>query len=392
MLPTGSARSVDRPAPPTCQTRVPVAAPLTLAVTLEQCWHRVPGGTARAALEILEALPAADPSIEAIGVSARHGSPPASPWRPPVPVVQLPLPRLALYESWHRAGWPAVERATGPVDVVWASGYAVPPARAPVVLTLHDLAWRRDPNHFTRRGRSFFEAALAVARRRVEVVVCSSEATRADAAAAGIDPSRLRVVPLGVEPVDVPADAVAEVRRRFGLEAPYVLWVGTVEPRKNLERLLDAFERVAAGRELTLALVGPAGWGSSLDERIAAAGAAVRPLGFVSEDDKAALYTGAAAFCYPSLWEGFGLPVLEAMAQGAAVVTSAGGATAEAAGDAAVLVDPTDPEAIAEGLRAVLDDVERAQSMVAAGRRRAAAFPWSATATAMSKLFHEVGS
>jgi glycosyltransferase involved in cell wall biosynthesis len=153
------------------------------------------------------------------------------------------------------------------------------------------------------------------------------------------------------------------------------LFVGTVEPRKNLGRLLAAVQ--ALGRpDLEVVLVGPAGWDRQVEER-----RGVRRLGFVTRAELAALYAGSAVVCYPSLREGFGLPVLEAMAHGAPVVTSAGTATAEVAGDAAVLVDPLDTEAIAAGLACVLDDPARAEAMRAAGRARAATFTWDRTAS-----------
>jgi glycosyltransferase involved in cell wall biosynthesis len=359
------------------------------AVVIEQCWHSVPGGTARAALDQVAAV-AETGRVDQVGVAARHRRPPAEAWRPPVPVHHLPLPRLALYRAWHGLRRPAVERATGPVDVVHATGYAVPPRTAPLVVTLHDLAWRRVPTMFTRNGVRFFEAGLRCTVDDADLVLCPSRATLADCEAAGIGAERLRHVPWGMRLVDVPADEVAAARARFGLGGRYVLSVGTLEPRKNLARLVAAFERLPQ-RDVTLAVVGPEGWGPSLAEPAARLGDRLRLVGFVPRSQLTALYGGASVMCYPSLWEGYGLPVAEAMGAGAPVVTSAGIATEElVAGGAGLAVDPLDVDAIAGALSAVLDDHDLAARLRAAGRARAAATTWPATAAATVAAYAEV--
>jgi glycosyltransferase involved in cell wall biosynthesis len=276
-----------------------------------------------------------------------------------------------------------VQRATGAVDVVHATTVLVPPRRgAPLVVTLHDLAWRRSPAHFTRRGVRTFERGLTLVARHADAVVCSSLATLADAHAAGLPAARLHHVPLGVRVAPAPPGAVAATRRRYGLERPYAVFVGTIEPRKNLDGLLAAFAQLD-DLELDLVVVGPAGWGPA----VVPPGPRVHRVGFVAGEDKAALLAGAAVCVQPSLWEGFGLPVLEAMAQGTPVVTSAGTATEEAAGGAAVLVDPRRPAAIAEGIRAALAEPAR---LAAAGRARAAAMSWAATAAATVAVYRSV--
>jgi glycosyltransferase involved in cell wall biosynthesis len=168
-----------------------------------------------------------------------------------------------------------------------------------------------------------------------------------------------------------------------------VLWTGTIEPRKNLPTLLDAFERL--GRtDVQLVLAGPQGWNEDLGERLARLGDLVRPVGFVDPDALRALYAGADVFCFPSLHEGFGLPVLEAMAQGTAVVTSAGTATAEVAGDTGVLVDPLDVAGLVEALSRLLDDDTERQRLGAAGRARATErFSWARTAATLEAVLTE---
>jgi len=365
--------------------------PLRVAVTLEQCWHDVPGGVARAALESVRALQdRAD--VDLVGVSARHTRPPAPAWTPSIPVAALPLPRLALYEAWHRLRRPPVERATGPVDVIHATGMAVPPPSAPMVVTVHDLAFLRDPSRATRRGHAFFRRAIDLARRDAAVVVCPSQATLDDCANHGFEPPRLRLVPWGVDIVSVDASAVDGVRTRLGVEGRYVLWTGTIEPRKNLPVLLDAFERLD-DPTVTLVLAGPKGWNEDLTARLERLGHRVRPVGFVDPDALRALYAGAEVFAFPSLEEGFGLPVLEAMAQGTPVVTSSGTATAEVAGDAGLLVDPSDADGLADALRRLLSDPDEAARLGAAGRERARTrFSWARTAEALAAAYREAAA
>lgn len=359
-----------------------------MGYTLEQCWHRVPGGTARAAIDAGRAIVSGHP-VRLVGVAARHRDQPGAAYRPPVPVHHLPLPRLALYEAWRRLRWPPVQRATGPVDVVHATGYAVPPRSAPLVVTFHDLAFLHDPSQFTRRGASFLRACVDAALARADVVLCSSDATRRDCVAAGFEPERLRVVPLGVGGDDVSDAEVAAARARHGLGGRYVVWVGTAEPRKNVARLLDAFS--ALGRDdLRLALVGPPGWGEDLTARVEALGDRVVVCGFVPASERDALVAGADVLCYPSLREGFGLPVLEAMRVGTPVVTSLGTSTEEVAAGAGELVDPTDTDAIAAALGRVLDDPDHAAALAAAGRARAAEHTWERTARLTVEAYREV--
>jgi glycosyltransferase involved in cell wall biosynthesis len=351
---------------------------MRVAYTLEQCWHRVPGGTAVAALELASALKGR-PGLELVGVAARHREPPPEPWRPPVPVRHLSLPRPLLYESWHLLGRPRLEG----VDLIHATGLAVPPRSAPLVTTIHDLSFLVYPEHFSRAGRRFFGQALRRSRERADLVLCSSRATLEHCAEAGFERSRLRHVPLGVRAPLVLEGDVDEVRGRHGLEGPYVLWTGTIEPRKNLPGLLDAWGRIRTEAELVL--VGPRGWNEDVESR-----PGVRTLGFVPWDDLGPLYAGAEAFVFPSLMEGFGLPVLEAMAQGTPVVTSRGTSTEELADDAGVLVDPGNPADIARGLERVLTEPALARELREAGPLRAAEYTWARTADLVIAAYLEV--
>ena len=362
---------------------------LRVAMTVEQCWHRVPGGTAVAALGMARAL-LPRPGLDLVGVAALHRAPAPAAWSPPLRVAHLPLPRPALYEAWHRLRRPRVETAAGPVDVIHATSIAIPPRSRPIVLTIHDLAFVRHPEHFTARGRRFFRRGLALALADADLVLCSSRATLDDCVAAGFGRDRLRLVPLGVDACAATSADVDRVRARHGLDRPYVLWTGTVEPRKNLRGVVAALAGVRADVDLVVA--GPQGWEEDLAALVRGAAKRVRALGFVPAEDLPPLYAGARAFCWPSLLEGFGFPVLEAMAQGTPVVTSRGTSTEELAGDAALLVDPRDPAAIAAGLDAVLGDEELAARLSARGRARAAEFSWERCAGLVARAYEEVAA
>ena len=370
---------------------------MKVAVTLEQCWHRVPGGTAASVLGMLDGFSSLDGDPdrpeppELIGVSALHREAAPAPWTPTIPVEQLPLPRPLLYEAWHAPlrAWPSVERAAGAIDVVHATAVAYPITRAPVVVTIHDLAFLDDTSRATRHGHRFFRRGMELARRHAALVVVPSRATFDECVAAGFDEGRLRIVPWGIRASLATEDAVTKARAAHGLDRPYVLFTGTVEPRKNLPRLLAAFRSLDRD-DVDLVLVGPAGWNEDVGGAVRDLGPRAHALGFVSVDERNALMAGAAAFCYPSISEGFGLPVLEAMAQGTPVVTSSTTSTHEVVGDAGLTIDPTDTAAIAAALTQLLDDGDAAAALGRAGRARAATFTWERTAAGYLAAYREV--
>jgi glycosyltransferase involved in cell wall biosynthesis len=264
---------------------------------------------------------------------------------------------------WYPLG---IARAARRLDVLHCTTLRGPlRSHVPVVVTIHDLALLRHPDAFRAWHRTTGRLALRAAR-SADAIVAVSEFTRDEIVELlGVPAERIRVVPNGIEPV-------------FSTEGPatprdYVLAVGTLEPRKNLTRVVEAAR--LAGVELRV--VGAEGWG----------GVAVPGwVGRVSDEELAALYRGARCVVYASLYEGFGLPILEAMASGAPVVTSRGGATEETAGGAAVLVDPLDPEAIAAGIG---DALERRDDLVSRGLGRSRAFTWAAAADAVERLWRE---
>ena len=359
-----------------------------VGAVVEQCWHRVPGGTAASTVRSLEAL-AQSTDWEVVGVAAAHRGLPDALAVPPVEVCHMGLPRVALYEAWHRARRPSIQARTGRLDVVHATGGVVPPAGdAALVVTVHDLAFLRCPRHFSKRGVAFMSRAWDLAKRHAGLVVVPSRHTLEDCVSHGLDADRLRVVPWGVSGRPVSEQERDDVRFRYRLPSRFLLWVGTAEPRKNLESLIAAVAR--SGTRLPLLLVGPGGWGVDVNELIAGSTVEARHLGQVPGDDLSVLYDLAEVFVYPSLMEGFGMPVLEAMAQGTAVVTSAGTATGEVAGSAGVLVDPTDVDSIAAGIDSLVSDAKLREELGAAAAERAGAMSWARTADGIAAVYDEV--
>ncbi|MBF0687196.1 MAG: glycosyltransferase family 4 protein [Cellulomonas sp.] len=360
-------------------------------MTVEQLWQPAPGGSGTYVHELVRALDDLD-DVDVVPVAAR-GHTSRSIGGRTMTVQAHRLPRTALYEAWNRLRWPATPPSGGPVDVVHATTWAVPPRSAPLVVTVHDVAFLHEPDHFTARGNSYFRRALEVVRREADAIVVPSQATADDCAAVGLDLARVHVVPHGVRVPRPSAEAVADLARRHGLERPYVLWCGTLEPRKNLPALLDAFAAVADRHpDLALALAGPDGWGDAAEQVALRWGQLpadrVVRLGRLSHDDLHAAYAGARAFCFPSLREGFGMPVLEAMAHGVPVVTSAGTPMVEFTQGAGLLVDPTDVDALADALDQAVG--VRHDELAGAAAARAADRSWARAAALTADVYRQV--
>jgi glycosyltransferase involved in cell wall biosynthesis len=345
-------------------------------MTVEQCWQPVPGGSGTYIRELGREY-AAMPAVAVTGLTAWHRRSSLAGDELGLPLHRSPLPRAALYESWSRTRFP---RAGSGHDVVHATTWAVPGHRPPLVVTVHDLAFVHDPGHFTPRGVQFFSRALEITRDEAAAVIVPSHATLSDCAAAGIAEDRVHVVPHGVRSPTTTTAQVTAFTERFGLRRPYVLWAGTREPRKNLPMLVAAFSRVlTAGADLDLVLVGPDGWGPERARLTGPQEERVHVLGRLSTADLDAAYAGAHVFCYPSLREGYGLPVSEAMAHGVPVVTSRWTATEEVAGEAGVLVDPRDEADLVRGLLEAAEPVRNA-TLRQASADRAAELSWTVTA------------
>jgi glycosyltransferase involved in cell wall biosynthesis len=283
------------------------------------------------------------------------------------------------------------------IDLLFSPFFPVPERRTcRAVLMIHDLIpLRRSDWCANDRVVEFFDGALRRSARSADRILTNSECTKTDVVDLyAIDSDRITVVPLAAAPIfdaSLAGADDAEVVKHLGIDGPFVLSVATLEPRKNLRRLLDAYDAIRrAGVDVRLAIVGKQAWGAA-EVRQAIARSRYRAdivvTGHVRDDHLAALYRRAQAFVYPSLYEGFGLPVLEAMASGAPVVTSRCGALPEVAGDAAEYCEALASESIAEATVRLITDSARRSELSSAGRHRAAAFCWERTAAETRQTF-----
>ncbi len=332
---------------------------MKVALHTGQLRQPVPGGIGRYVEGLLAHLPAA-------GVELRRfdGNP-------------------LVYEVWHRLRGPGV-RGTRGAELVHAPSLALPPTgRLPLVVTIHDLAFLTHPGCFTRRGVAFHRRALQIARREAVAVVVPSRFTGDELIDAGFQPSRIHVAHHGVDaPATPPPPGVlGTLSPGLGSGAPFLLFVGTIEPRKGVDVLLAAHRHLRGDwPDLRLVVAGPAGWGEDLDldrDGVVAPGRVAQPV-------LDALYAHAALVVVPSRTEGFGLPALEAMARGCPVVCSDRGALPEVVGTGGLVVPGADRDAevLAGALGPLLADDGRRADLAAAGRTRASAFTWAASAAA----------
>jgi glycosyltransferase involved in cell wall biosynthesis len=317
------------------------------------------------------------------------GAPGAAAARAVVRTRRRRVPARPLREVWARTPWPPVEWLAGRVDVFHATNFVAPPARrAGLVVTVHDLTYLRYPEMVTAASARYRELVpVGIGR---GAVVCAPTA-----AVAGelretyrIPPERMVVTPLGVDRrwlrAEPPDSAWLAAR---GLPERYLLFVGSREPRKNLTTLLAAYRELLAGGEgLPLVLVGPAGWGEEPSLGGLPAGSVLTP-GYLDDDDLVRVVAGASALAYPSLYEGFGLPALEALACGTPVVAGDVPALREVLGEHAELVDPGDPGALASALAKAIEDAGGPAR--AARRAHAATFTWERCAAATLGAYRE---
>jgi glycosyltransferase involved in cell wall biosynthesis len=309
------------------------------------------------------------------------------------------LPRLP--QVWHRLRAPIpVELFTGKLDVFHGLDYSLPPAlRARRVVTIHDLAFITHPECAVPSLARYLHRVVPHAVRSADRVVADSQRTADDLVERlGVPRDKISVIYLGVDPAYAPIHdpaRLADADARYALRHPLVLAVGTIEPRKNYARLIEAFARASRASDgpAMLAIAGRKGWlYEGVFEAAERYGVSdrVRFLHYVPEDDLPALYATADVLAMPSLYEGFGIPVLEAMATGTCVVCSDGGSLPEVAGDAALIVLPEDVASLADALSRVVRDAGLRASLAARGLERAKRFSWEATARAQLAVYHSV--
>ncbi|MGI5816753.1 MAG: glycosyltransferase family 4 protein [Armatimonadota bacterium] len=286
---------------------------------------------------------------------------------------------------WTLLALPRAARELG-LDVLHVQYNGPRISRPALVTTVHDISFRLFPEWFSLKDRLVLDLGLRATLPVARHVFAVSECTRADIEAVyGVEPDLITVTHNALPPGFGPPDPqrVPEVLEHHGVRQPYVLFVGVRQPRKNLPRAIRAFSaaRSREGLPHRLVIVGKRGWQAGETERaIDAAGEDVQPIGYVADADLPSLYAGADVFLFPSLYEGFGIPVLEAFACGTPVVAANLSALPEVVGDAAVLVDPRDEDAIADGLLRLLDDADLRAALSARGLARLSAFDWEETA------------
>ena len=315
--------------------------------------------------------------------------------------VSGPLDNRRMTILWHRLRAPApIELFAGGADVLHAPDFSLPPTlRARTVVTIHDLAFMTHPECAVPSLRAYLNRVVPRAVRRADHLIAVSQRTADDMVELlGVAPKKITVIHLGVDPsvrrVEDHARLDAAVAR-YGLRRPFALAVGTIEPRKNFARLIEAFSlaRARAGGPAQLVIAGRKGWlYDGVFETVERLGLRddVRFLDYVPDGDLPVLYSLAAVVAMPSLYEGFGIPMVEAMACGAPVVASAAGSLPEIVGDAGLLAPPEDVDALADALtRAVGDDAVRAH-MVARGYERVRRFDWDAAARQHVAVYHAV--
>lgn len=276
--------------------------------------------------------------------------------------------------------------------------YIIPPlAPCPVVTTIHDVAFRRLPHLFPLKHRLLLNLLIPLAVGNAAAVITGSEATRRDLIELyEVDAEKVTVTPYAAGPTYRPMDpdeARRAVSSRLRLPVPYILSVGVLQPRKNLPRLVRAYNRIAARIPHRLVVAGKEGWDNEeLAAAVAQSPAGKAPLftGYVADADLPVLYAAADLFVYPSLYEGFGLPPLEAMACGTPVLTSDVSSLPEVVGEAGMTVDPHDEAAIAAAIEQLLGDPARRAEMSAAGIRRASEFSWERTARQTIAVYERV--
>lgn len=349
---------------------------------------------------LVQALAEVDQNNEYLLVYADppRGVQPAIPQAPNFAGRRIPLSDRALAALWHRLSVPIpVDLVTGPVDIFHSPNFVLPPVRRGVkVLTVHDLAFLLRPECADVKLREYLEKTVPRSVARADFIMADSVNTQDDLICLlGVPLNKVQVVPGGVESRFKPVNDQAlldGMRQRISGGAPFILSVGMIEPRKNLTRLIEAFELLKTRYHTPhrLALVGKRGWLSDgIYQRAKTSPLAKEILfpGYVADHELPLLYGAADLFAYPSLYEGFGLPPLEAMACGTPVVSSSSSSLPEVVGDAAVMVDPENSEELAEAMANTLADTAIRTRMIASGIEQSGKFTWRAAAEKMLQVY-----
>ena len=300
--------------------------------------------------------------------------------------------------AWKTVGAPPFDMFAGKADLYHFPNFILPPlSKGRTVVTIHDMSFERFPEFAESRNLCYLSSRIRDTVNRADAIITDSAFSAAEIQELlDITPDRLHPIHLGINPDlrAAPAHSVQATRETLGLDGPYLLAVGTIEPRKNLSFMVDAFERMTTF-DGTLVIAGMHGWKfEPILDRIRSSSRAdrIRVLDYLDDEMLAPLYTGAELFVTTSLYEGFGLPPLEAMACGTPVLSSTGGSLPEVLGPAATLLDPTEPDRWAEEAARLLTDSGHRAAQVAEGTARAAQYTWQETARKTLAVYREAGS
>lgn len=361
-------------------------------------------GIGRYTRELMRAAVGLDARVRYTFFYAAGGLPPATPYVAELRTLcaahanlrarPLPISPRLLTILWQRLRLPLyAEWLAGPFDLLHAPDFVLPPTRARTILTVHDLTFMVHPECAEAGLRRYLAQAVPRSLQRADLVLVDSQATAADLARIlGLQGPKVRLLYPGVDARfrPLPPSATEALRATLQLPTDFLLFVGTLEPRKNLVRLLEGFAQAKLPPTLALVIAGRRGW---MEQEIFATVARlelqdrVKFLDFVADAQLPALYNLARAFVYPSLYEGFGLPVLEALACGTPVLTANSASLPEVAGAAAILVDPHQPAAIAAGIERTLREADRLRT---AGPEQARRFSWNRAAESLLACYAQV--
>jgi len=320
-----------------------------------------------------------------------------------VKVKSFKIPPTLLEILWNKLHIFPVEKFIGSIDVFHSSDWTQPPTKAAKVTTIHDFGFIKYPKTAHPKIKAVMSRRFKWIKREVDLIIAISEATKKDIIEIlGIPEEKIRVV-YEATPTDInrieDQKVIDKVKKKFGIKGDYLLTVATLEPRKNLKKIIEAFSKLRTqNSSLRLVIVGKPGWGDMSEEigdgrqetGVRGLESGVIFTGYVSREELSSLYSGASCFVFPSLYEGFGLPILEAMKCGCPVVTSNLSSMPEVAGEAGILVNPLDVKGIARGINEVIGDKERRESLIKKGFEQAKKFSWEKTAKETLRIYHEV--
>jgi glycosyltransferase involved in cell wall biosynthesis len=369
------------------------------AIQIDQLYFSPPGGIGTYVRNLVPGLAAQDPSLDVALFHARFGKgEPPERWVRDFWVEELPASIRSLYPRWNLLGMPRLPSSLRSRNVLHATSPAAIPPKSKgqrLVVTVHDLAFEEFPGAFNRTWRTMFRMGVRAAVRRADAIITPSRNTAEDLLShTDVDPTRVHVIPLAAALDASAADADA-VLDRLGIARPYVFFLGTLERRKNLLRLVRAYRRLAAtGAPHSLVLCGAMGWGSDeLLREIALPGPGhVMRTGELGPIELDAVFRAASVFVYPSIYEGFGLPVLEAMVRGIPTVCSNTSSLPEVVGDAALTIDPKSVSEMSEALAHLVSDHALAEKLSEKARARAERFSWAETARRTLEVYSKAGA